>query len=46
MKLENLANFEMINQNDLNIVQCGFAAASTVESESGDSDTESRKRDR
>ena len=45
MKLESLSNFELINQEDLNIVQGGFAAASTVESDSGDSDTVSRKRD-
>jgi hypothetical protein len=43
--LENLAQFEMLNQEDLNIIQGGFAAASTVESTSNDSDTVSSKRD-
>jgi len=43
--LENLAEFEMLNQEDLNIIQGGFAAASTVESERNDSDTQSEKKD-
>ncbi|CAM1351799.1 hypothetical protein [Tenacibaculum ascidiaceicola] len=45
MQLETLSGVEMINQEDLNIIQGGFAAASTVESTSGDSDTVSEKKD-
>jgi hypothetical protein len=43
--LENLAQFEMLNQEDLNIIQGGFAAASTVESERNDSDIQCDKKD-
>ncbi|CAM1345203.1 hypothetical protein TAMYLO_770023 [Tenacibaculum amylolyticum] len=35
----------MMNQEDLNIIQGGFAASSTVESTSGDSDVSSGKKD-
>ncbi len=45
MQLESLTNFEVLNQEDLDIVQGGFAAASTVESERNDSDVESGKKD-
>ena len=45
MKLESLTNVETLNQKDLNIIQGGFAAGSTVESDSGDSDTVSSKKD-
>ena len=45
MQLESLKQFEVLNQEDLNIIQGGFAAASTVESSSGDSDTVSSKKD-
>ena len=45
MQLESLKQFEVLNQEDLNIIQGGFAAASTVESETSDSDTTSGKKD-
>ncbi|CAM1341276.1 hypothetical protein [Tenacibaculum amylolyticum] len=45
MNLESLDKFEVINQDELDIIQGGFAAASTVESERDDSDVESGKKD-
>ncbi|CAM1351803.1 hypothetical protein [Tenacibaculum ascidiaceicola] len=45
MNLETLGKFELMNKQELDIIQGGFAAASTVESERDDSDTSSEKKD-
>lgn len=45
MKLENLKKYEVLNSQEIKVVQGGLAAASTVESNSGDSDTVSSKKD-
>lgn len=45
MKLENLKKYEVLNTKEINVIQGGLAAASTVESTSGDSDVVSSKKD-
>jgi hypothetical protein len=45
MKLEALKKYEVLNSKEINIIQGGLAAGSTVESTSGDSDVTSSKKD-
>lgn len=45
MKLENLKKYEVLNSREIRVIQGGLAAASTVESETNDSDTVSSKKD-
>jgi hypothetical protein len=45
MKLENLKKYETLNSREINVIQGGLAAASTVESQTDDSDVVSSKKD-